>query len=343
MDMSIDLKRIYVEEQDDGVNKKKILNSIMTLYNIKIYRFIDDIETFKYDIIEKFNIHDNDLKILNKTNFINNYMNKPEKYLYFDKGIILFDIGMIIDTKFLSNINFILCNYDEVILNRIHDNYIIYFNKKLDRQDNKHYDDKLLLVFENDIKHLLLTGKIKNIPFIIPNKHLIKKIKKDLDYLEKINNHNYFKSSDMKEYKRGLINDISSSYYQVEYHFEKYNHITNSDKVISKLNKYNSYIDNIILETKMNKTNNGEYKVFDLFNRNEINKLYHKIKEDGIIIKMNDVLDDNFKILDDEKTKNISFNNFMNGIIIFMNELIKRKIIKTIRLYNHKMLEKIIS
>ena len=138
-----------------------------------------------------------------------------------------------------------------------------------------------------------------------------------------------------------VVNDVVSSYYQVEYHFEKIDKdITNSDEVFNELKKYNGYIDNIVLTMGTNIKNHSEYKIIDLFDRNGLDKYYNTIEKNGIIIKMNDVLDTYFNILDDDKTKNITYNNFVNGIIIFLNELIKRKIIKTIRLHNSMMLEK---
>jgi hypothetical protein len=49
---------------------------------------------------------------------------------------------------------------------------------------------------------------------------------------------------------------------------------------------------------------------------------------------MNDVLDDKFNIVP-RKKESSTFENFYSNVVYFLNELIKRKIIKTVKLYNY--------
>ena len=168
-------------------------------------------------------------------------------------------------------------------------------------------------------------------------------------------------------YEQILKEDLSSDNYKVKYSINTTSNkqvSTNSfRKALNRLSSYNEYINNISDEINQNmKSNLGSdqisnttsksntdliktIKVDDLFNLNKINDIYNLIKSSNkynnseIYLEMNDVRSKHIGISLNQKQNqfdpNPSSEQFKNNIIMFLNELIKKKMVKIIREYNY--------
>ena len=96
------------------------------------------------------------------------------------------------------------------------------------------------------------------------------------------------------------------------------NNIQNIQNNLNKFNKFDGF---------------DELDINNLFDINLLDKLYQN-NQNINSIEMNDVLDKNFKINKLSISNQIDNNTFFNNIFKFLNELIKRKFIKIIKLNN---------
>jgi hypothetical protein len=330
--ISIDLNNInnYTHHQTDNID-----NLINNYYNLDYYDFSKD-NLYYDEFINKYNIKSDDL-----ISVIYKYLDNPEKYLNYNKGLITFDLSIVNQSNIYSNINFLVNNYDKVILNKIYDHIYIYFSDKLSKTNKLNIEDSLKNLFIDELNNLLLWQKIKNIPNLIKNKHMMYKMKDDLSYLDNIKHNIYNKfftnlnenNINTSNYEKCLINDLNSNNYIVNYLFDE--NVKKIDPeiysiIFKKLEEYNIYLDDIIDQITNNQTNNN--KIINLFNVDYLNELYNDLTN-NIRITMNDVFNKNYNIekLDSEL---INKNDFFSNIIVFLNELIKRKMMKTIKVFN---------
>ena len=83
--ISIDLNKIYNKidlehnTYSDKITKSDLNNLILSHYNLDTFNFTLDIEQFKDHFISKFNMDHNDLILLDKTTYINSYLDKHDK------------------------------------------------------------------------------------------------------------------------------------------------------------------------------------------------------------------------------------------------------------------------
>jgi hypothetical protein len=308
----------------------------------------------KYDLRFKFKLSDNDL-ILNKfsnlseINLTNNHT-----------GLFEFDYGMcfeLLNSDFLFDV---FKNYSNVRLNKTNNGYLLYWSEKTQepKKINKIFLLNLINIFCIDIDIMNLINQIQQIPNIIKNIHMKKKIKKDLSYITNKNNQ-YFdifygqiKNYYLDTYEQNLYKELKYSSYgicfkshdinidiDINNNQEKLFTKTNISNTLKNLFQQNSYIDNIYfklnnpIEKSINEINhpnidqtNYTIKLKDLFKKQflENNKHY--------TIMANNIFDHNMKIIfnEIEQNKNI----LVNSLIFFLNELIKKKIIYVIKLFN---------
>ena len=331
---------------------KKLLNEF---YNIKNYIQNNIYSKYYYDILNKYNITEYDM-IIDYNN--NNY--KDDNIKKKDKGILIFNIVNLLNDKLINIINILGQSYDLLILNRLHDMYLIYFDKKKEDINNNKYDLILKKICYNDIRKLILYQKIKNIPNLIKNNKLKDKINEEIKYIDIIDNfiHNKFFSNinnnkiEIIDYANILINNLNID--SIEYIFNnklQYNSLLNNSKnfiyILDKLNSYNNYLTSIIDFNdlfKYNVANNiipeksiMELNLDDLFNLHKINEIYTYIKKtdnSNIKFMMNSILDNKINIINN---KDLCMNEelFINNIIFFLNKLIHYKIKKIIYKYNY--------
>lgn len=311
----------------DAENKIKIIKDLTLFANdelqkqieqfnsINMFDFANNEETsYIDDICHKYNINkfvDEHLILTDKFDLINSYYNKPSEILQFEKGIISFDNGMIADEKLRNLIRFLTQNYQHVIINKIFNEYVIYFDEKLIEQntlsDNfdssvdsnnllkKHsmnggdkskiktskiseMDLSLNMIFYNDIINNILSSQIKNIPILTKHK-LDKKIFAEIKYID------YVKKS-LYDYchKKTLPNKNSVLKWK---NYEKLLCVENSNK---KLNVVNFEIDlNKVDMLDKSLTKTDKTKTLERFAKyntelNEITKNINTVKK---IIKLN--------------------------------------------------------
>ena len=410
--ISIDLNKIYQKlDSDSNINfnlKSELNNLILSHYNLNSFDFTNDIEQFKDYFISKFDIDYNDLILLDKTTYLNSYLGKDFKFKSYDKGLILIDLSMLSDSNIINSINYLYENYQYVNLNKIYDNYLLYFRGKLPEpkllvDKKEQFNAKLYDIFYEDLLDLNLWQKIINIPNKINSKQMTKKLEDDFNYTKNIKNQIYenfylgISSKPDKEilsYENSIYHDLHSESYVINYLLDS--PIKNIDKsnihlILNKLNEYNNYVDNIMNDmkkiyqrtTNFNKkidsstdlrkmynmnfshiteieseTNNqselGVLKIIDpneLFNNSKINNLYMYLKSKSnlnnsfgsinYIFNMSDVFDNKIEI--SQKTtsttsttsiKTLSNDDFTDSVVLFLNELVKRKMKKLLKTYN---------
>ena len=128
--ISIDLNKIYNKidlehnTYSDKITKSDLNNLILSHYNLDTFNFTLDIEQFKDHFISKFNMDHNDLILLDKTTYINSYLDKHHKFSSYNQGLILIDLSMLSDNKIISDINYLYENYQNLKINKIYDNYM---------------------------------------------------------------------------------------------------------------------------------------------------------------------------------------------------------------------------
>jgi hypothetical protein len=232
------------------------------------YDFSNDIENFKELFLSKFDINHQDLILLDKTIYLNSYLGKNDKFTNYNKGIILIDLGMLTDSEIISNIDYLYENYQYLSLNKIYDNYLLYFNNKLDKikdlaNKKEIFNSKLYDIFYEDLLDLNLWQKIMNIPNKIHSEQMIKKLEDDFNYTKNIKQHTYesFYSGinskldkEILSYEKSIFHDLKSDNYVINFLIES-DQIKTIDKtkihlILNKLNEYNNYIDNIMNDLK---------------------------------------------------------------------------------------------
>lgn len=329
-------------------NKLDLDNLLERYYSIDNYTFTND-NMLDEHIIDNFKHINNDIiidKFQSNTNLnlnLNNYNSN------ISNGVILFDLSMSNDEQLYSNINNIMNNYSNINLHKFSDNYVMEFSNKKDTLTNLSYTNDLKNIFANDLNNLLLCQRIQNIPYRISNEDFNSKIKEDLQYLDILNKSSYtsiISENDLDLYKKSIDINLKSNEYKVSYIFDKtYNKLTIGNEHFEKLKEFNTYIDDISMQINniQNIQNNlNKFDKFDgfdglyidnLFDINLLDKLYQN-NQNINSIEMNDVLDKNFKINKLSISNQIDNNTFFNNIFKFLNELIKRKFIKIIKLNN---------
>jgi hypothetical protein len=300
---------------------------------------------------------------------------------------------MVIDTELYNNINYLFQNYHKVVLNKFDNNYVIYFGNPTETVkniDTTQLENNLKSVFQTDIHYLLLYSKIKNIPSILNNYNIQRKMENDFNYVDNVKTDifNFFYmnhtathtsthtathtsthisthsiiQSQRSNYEKILKHDISSDNYMVRYNIsqqsDKNISISSYQKALNKLSSYNKYLNdlfnNIDLPNLSNQSTQYDksillktIKLDDLFNLNKINDIYNFVRSNNsynnhqIEFSMNDVGSDylSLRAIDTNISNNmdnkLSSEQFKNNVIIFLNELIKKKMVKTIRGFNY--------
>ena len=395
--ISIDLNKIYHNLNSDSEfeikldSKTKFKNLISSYYTSNTIDYTDDIITLKDDFISKFNIDNNSLLLLDKTKFPSPLGEENIKFQRYNQGLILIDMKMLIRDDIILNIDYIYENYQNISLNKMYDNYLLYFGdkssvlKKLaDKKDL--FNSKLYNIFYEDLVELNLWQQINNIPNKINSQQFIKKINNDINYMKNIKQHTYknFYSNFNNQYEAKIITyeksiyyDINSDNYIVNYNLNNHRQ-KNIDKtkyhtILNSLHQYYNYIDNLMSNidkpiSVLNSNITSKAKLSDdfsylsnyeklenkndiikiinpneLFNYSKILNLYSLLNTKSInnsnldyIFKMSDVFDNKLEIIQVlSDNKNIfTSDNFVNSTIIFLNELIKKKINKLIKSYN---------
>jgi len=333
-------------------NNENLSLALGSYYSIDNYNFVNDDQIREY-IYDRFNQSDRELFILDKEFILNN----QEQILASNNGIILFDLSMTNDEQLYTNIHMLSTNYKNINLHLIEDNYIIEYDTKEPNQliDKNQLEMNLKNLFSDDLQKLLLKQRINNIPNIIQNDRFTEKIAEDLSFSNINSYQNILSENSIKKYKQDLKLNLNSSDYRVIYMFE--DEIKNIDKalydkILEKLKEFNTYIDDIVIQLnslnnpdkiiKLDKNNQDktisdkQISLKNLFERNKLNTLYTNNKS-NIQIEMSDVLDQTFSI-NSIDNKLMSEDNFYNNMIRFLNELIKRKINKIIKLNNYLQL-----
>lgn len=173
------------------------LENIFNKYNtIGSFNF-NDSNKYLMHIYSKYNIENNgsDIILDNKTTIINKYYKNPKEILLHVKGSLLFDNSMILDDKLREIIDLLQTNYNTLILNKLYNEYVLYFDdvekQNITEQELKLFNDELNTLFYGDIKEQLLYSQIKNIPQLINNEELNKKIVPELNYVDYVKNSIY--------------------------------------------------------------------------------------------------------------------------------------------------------
>jgi hypothetical protein len=356
--ITIDLHKLY--NKNDRTKSDFDMNKFTSLvdeyYMIDNYNFTyTNNNIFKNYVIDKHNV---DIVIDNLNN------SKIDKILKYNSGIILFDLSIIND-KFKNILNCIMDNYESIHLNKLYDNYLLHFwdlkNLKNEYNNFDKFYNNLINEFTSDIEDILLHQKIKNLPNIINNEKFKKKIDNDINYIddikqniyksyyseEKINFRNF---EDIVNYENELIFDLNNNYsinYNINNNNYKYIDSENYVKALTKLKNINDYIDSIYQNLDDNKQNsNKEFKgkfineisINDMFNLHKLNNLFNSLSYDDIVYNMNDICDKKIKLYTETEKKennNIDNNLFINQNINFLNEFVKRKTKKIIKLFNY--------
>ena len=287
--ISIDLNRLYnqVNNNLSNISDQNILKQLLDEYNsIDEFNFTNlslknniidneiNTETNIYidDIIYKYNITESDL-FPDKFNLINLFYKNPNKILSYNSGLILFDNSMVGDEELTNIINMVFGNYNDTIIDKIYNDYVIYFNQKINKAKQKIYDEKIFNekinnLFIDDLKQNLLWSKIKNIPNVFQNDKLSKKLAFEFSYVgyikeniyqnhyKKNKNNNYHK--EITNYEKILYSDLSTNTnnYSINYNINlnedtdlKYDlkGINNNNilDVLVKLQGYNNILNNI--------------------------------------------------------------------------------------------------
>jgi hypothetical protein len=419
--ISIDLNRLYNNQINELLNDdKSSLNSInfkksqielhelVNQYNsIETYNFtnndtneLNNPNTYINDIIYKYNLdsstestESNDKKnliLLNKFNLINSFYKNPSIIKQYNSGLILFDNSMVSDNELYKIINLVFTNYDKTIIDKIYDNYFLYFHNKLSDTDTDTdtYTDtdthininilnyKLNQLFIDDLNHMLLWSKIKNIPFLLNNSKLNKKISFELSYTDQIkeeiyqNHYKQIKKNKneklyLSNYEKILKNDLSdeSTNYIVNYQLNLNSNFeyTISDHLnsLNKLKEYNSFLDEIKHSININPsseisnyrlTESGQHKHFDntkpsdkLIKVININDLFNMNKiNDLYSFIINNVSNDSvnlqFKMSDVFDNKISIYENLENQIMSDNNKIQTNQTNQNIKIFNDQLI-----
>lgn len=346
--VSINLNKLCSQNNKINISLNDLITSY---YNINMYNFDVEIEKYKSYMAKRFNIMQGDLILLDKYKLINQFLNNEDKYLEYNKGIILFDASMLNDGSIISNIDFLFSNFEEVTLNKMYDNYLIYFYNKLtppkntSKQTIMSLNNNILEIITNDLIELELLQKIKNIPNIIKNEKLTNKISNDLSYITNIKDEiytNFYKNNEvvnnnkLSSYESDLFVECKIRNTLIKYCLtNKVNKINNIQEILSKLYEYNKYISDISSKIINNDEQKNMFELNDLFDHHKLEQMYSNIENNKeIIFEMNNMFDTTFKISYNEINEHISYESFINNVVFFLNELVKRKIIKLIKTYN---------
>lgn len=305
----------------------------------KYLNYIQGIIVFDYSLLVKEEIKSNIIYLM--SNYENVTLNK-----IYDNYIIHFK------NKFKSTINLNFNNQlTEIFTNDVRHQLIYQRINRIPRLlNNKHMSNKL----KDDLTYLN-----QNIKDTYKKYYCGSNIKHDLNYEKSL-----MTSLNSDDYKVVYVfeNDIKN----IDPYMYK--------NVLDKLKEYNIYIESIIndlnnyddnlafnLEVELNDNINmdeftnlmSKININDIFDIDKLSDLYQEIKKktnSNIILNMNDVLDKFIEFTTKHSNDNSSVraeinsdpnrelgdsNNFIYNILKFANELIKRKMIKTIKLFNY--------
>ncbi len=394
---------INIDKSQNELINKSLNELINKYYNINNYHFTKRPESYYEILIEKFNIGADDLVINDQISLIKKYLPKPERYLEYDQGLIVFDLSLVSEDILYKNFSLLISNYEKLSLNSLYDKYVIFFSGKKSTNSanqtnptnsanqtnptnsanltNSHiinFTNLLKDLFKTDLNKLLLEQRIFNIPHFIKNEQMEKKINSDLVYANYIRSSHYDRfynslnsfhgaksPADIISYEKSLVIDLNSDNYKVAYVFN--NEIFEIDQslvqnILNKLHEYNIYLNNIISDLdlsgiKLSIVNSPDVEtlvpnptdidliieVNDLFDIDKLSLLEKTMKTNNLKILMDDVFDNNIGVKQSAETDQTTNTdqttktnpNFVLNIIVFLNELIKRKMIKTIKLFNY--------
>jgi len=330
----MNINKILDQQSNTNDDLELLLNSY---YSIDNYNFSNEDHLREY-IYDKFNPLNRDLYILDKEYIIND-MNQ---ILNSDSGILLFDLSMTNDDTLYKNLYLLTTNFKNINLHLIEDNYIIEYDTNENNTKENNLIDKIKLengfknLFTTDINRLIVKQQINNIPHLIHNDRFISKLSEDLTFSNLKSFQNTPNIEIMNKYKKDLNLNLSSTDYKVNYIFTvEAQHIENIlyDNILNELDKFNTYIDDIVDRMyKIDHTMTNQVRVKDLFKRNYLNDLYAKDQSIDQLI-MTDVLDKKLDIIS-VNNRSLTIEEFYNNMLRFLNELVKKKIIKVIKLNN---------
>lgn len=392
--ISIDLNRLYnqVNNNLSNISDQNILKQLLDEYNsIDEFNFTNlslknniidneiNTETNIYidDIIYKYNITESDL-FPDKFNLINLFYKNPNKILSYNSGLILFDNSMVGDEELTNIINMVFGNYNDTIIDKIYNDYVIYFNQKIDKAKQKIYDEKIFNekinnLFIDDLKQNLLWSKIKNIPNVFQNAKLSKKLAFEFSYVgyikeniyqnhyKKNKNNNYHK--EITNYEKILYSDLSTNTnnYSINYNINlnedtdlKYDlkGINNNNilDVLVKLQGYNNILNNISNQSNQSIGNQSISRQANQSDSNQANqsnqsdsnfKLLKMIKFDELfsIHKINNLF--NFIIGEISKSNlssNVNINFMMDDILDDTISIYKNNTINTVNTIHNNII-----
>jgi flagellar biosynthesis chaperone FliJ len=319
--ISINLHKINYNNSINKENKDDLLNNY---YSIDNFRF------------STYNITDNDLK--NKFNVDNiKNINQNTNNLI---NLLKFDYGVLYDSDYLYNkIYQILEEYNNVLLYKLYDDYLLYYSDRAKKNNNINKDElfnNLDNLFISDLQNSCGYQKFKNIDKLL-NNQIKDKLKDDLSYLDKVRDtiyESFYKnmhikfSQDILDYEKEL-RELKELKQEVEFNLDFSNKKISNDYpvILEKLKTINDYVNSL---SSNNSTNINGIKVNDLLNYHKLTNIYELTISN---YKMNHILDDRINLV--HKNTNNTLDQFLSSNITFLNELIKRKIKTVIRDYNY--------
>lgn len=325
----MNINKILNHQSNTNDDLESLLDSY---YSINNYNFSNEDHLQEY-IYDKFNPLNRDLYILDKEYIINDI----NQILNSDSGILLFDLSMTNDDILYKNLYLLTTNFKNINLHLIEDNYIIeYDTKENNIIDKIKSDNSFRNLFTTDLNRLIVKQQINNIPHLIHNDRFISKLNEDLTFSNLKSFQNTPSVEIMNKYKKDLNLNLSSTDYKVNYVFTvEAQHIENIlyNNILNELDRFNTYIDNIVDRIyKIDNNISKQIRIKDLFNCNYLNDLYTKDQTIDQLI-MSDVLDKTLNIKS-INNKLLTIDQFYNNMLRFLNELVKKKIIKVIKLNN---------
>ena len=179
-------------------------------------------------------------------------------------------------------------------------------------------------IFYNDLIKLINLKKINNIIDIIDVDIIKKKLNNSLLYAKNIKSciyDNYYKNINNDHIIQNYLDTLNSEDYTIYFNIKSENrfdtnHNTEEFKnVLNKLENINTNINNI----KLIKSD-----IDNLYNISYINKIYKNKKD--MYIKMDNITNRNFELIEYESQNDITLNQFTNQIVEFLNRFLKKKI-----------------
>ena len=306
--------------------KYSIFFIIIYYLNIMKYKYKNLHNLQNYDNFNNLNDLITEYYNIDKYDFDNNYKRLEEyilKKLKKNNKIFKFDFSMIND-KLYSDIENIINNHKKAFLYKIDDNYIIKYRNYNNYQKSNNLKINLNNIFYNDLIKLINLKKINNIIDIIDVDIIKKKLNNSLLYAKNIKSciyDNYYKNINNDHIIQNYLDTLNSEDYTIYFNIKSENrfdtnHNTEEFKnVLNKLENINTNINNI----KLIKSD-----IDNLYNISYINKIYKNKKD--MYIKMDNITNRNFELIEYESQNDITLNQFTNQIVEFLNRFLKKKI-----------------